>query len=149
MKKEFFDLVEAAAEKNAAAVERLEYYADAFPTYVLRVYNNVILSKTARFRLEGQDLRDRLMELDSKRRAAHEAAIDACNILNRQCDRLGVARCSEEDTGNRSKVADFTGRFVFETYFEGINADIKGMDDLVKYLVDNPGKAKDLENRKK
>ncbi len=54
----------------------------------IRRYADVVLTmeqrlQSARFRLEGQELRDLTMRLDQNRHVAHESLIDSIKIANR------------------------------------------------------------------
>ena len=73
---------------------------------------------------EGQDLRDRVEELDRRRKSCHDCAIDGINMLNRFSKALGLEPFSDVDTSDRHAVADFVGDYVGELYGTGA----KGMD---------------------
>lgn len=71
-------------------------------------------------RYEGEELRDKVMALDAKRRSKHESAITNCNLLNRICDRYEVERIVPIDTSDRHQVAEFIGNFCYETFDAGL-----------------------------
>lgn len=118
------ELVKAVVASGGAPMfdskeEALEFIGDtlkAFPNYVNTVvaYNVKIPLIYARY--DGEELRDRVVRLDTERHNAHEVAIGAVNIMNRVCEKMGLPPFAEVDTTNRAAVADFAGRFVNETY---------------------------------
>lgn len=91
----------------------------AFPNYANVVIREQILTPIWRVNLEGQDLRDRIMEMDQRRRSSHENAIASLNGLNRMCERLGIGKFADIDTTDRHAVADFVGDYVSEMYNNG------------------------------
>lgn len=87
-------------------------------------YQNTVIRMTSmmtiwRARYDGQELRDRITDIDQRRRIAHEHAITNCNILNRVCDAYGVEPIVDIDTSDRYQVADFAGKFCAEVYEAG------------------------------
>ena len=128
---------------NDRIKQGLERQFNSFPRYVLAVYEMQIGTTFAKEMYEGADLRSKISELDRKRRIAHNAAIDACNVINRQCDKFGVPHICTDKTDNRYAVADFVGSFVSDVYFEGINA--RTMDEIVEHLENSPRAVRYLE----
>lgn len=63
--------------------------------------------QVARFRLEGQELRDRIMELDRRRRLAHDAMLGRVSALNRICGMVGCEPFFAGDVADRYKVTDY------------------------------------------
>lgn len=106
---------------------------DTFRGYFNAVYNHVLGSESARFSfnagyIDAEKMRDRITELDSDRRRAHDRAIDSCAILNRMCDIYEVKHiCPEVEKDfsgkvlNREEIADFVGQFVYNVYQRGID----------------------------
>lgn len=75
---------------SSLLLAKLQY----FPEYVGRVCAYEFGCLDARVRLRGTDgaaYRERVSELDRSRHMAHVAACDACAIVNRMCDRAGMA----------------------------------------------------------
>lgn len=102
--------------------ERLE----AFPKYANVVVREQIMLPIWRNRFEGQDLRDKIMDIDKSRKIAHDNAISSVNILNRTCRALDLPPFVDIDTSDRYAVADFVGEYVSQVYNHGIG---KTMDD--------------------
>lgn len=107
---------------------------DRFRDYFNKVYEHVVGSESTRLmlsagRIEIEKYQDRIMKLDGNRKHAHNMAIDACNKLNRLCDAYNIDHfCPEviastdgKQTMNRGKIADFVGKFMYETYQRGRN----------------------------
>ncbi len=105
---------------------------DDFRKYFNAVYEHVIGAESARLLLNGgmidvEKYKDRIIKLDGDRKHAHDMAIDACNKLNRQCDAYKVEHfCPTPELAadgskylNRGEIADFVGKFVYETYQRG------------------------------
>lgn len=67
---------------------------------------------------EGQEFRDKVEDLDHKRRIAHDAAIANLSMLNRICDMLDVERF-EVNLNDRYAVGDWIGMFCAELYDNG------------------------------
>lgn len=98
-----------------------------FPDYVAQVYAYEVGCADARARLRGSDgeaYRERVSELDRNRHRAHVAACDACSIINRMCDKTGVAHIcpdvsptgSDYDDATRAVVARFAERVTCEIF---------------------------------
>ena len=67
------------------ALDLIETNMNNLNGYVSAVYAMEVQIQTLRFRLDGEDYREAVTNLDKRRRNAHEAAIAACSILNRGC----------------------------------------------------------------
>lgn len=94
-------------------------YMNAFRKYVNAVVKMEIRIPLIRFRLEAEELQYEIMQMDADRRRCHEAAIDACNILNRFSERLGLEPFFEGDTKDRYAVADFCLEVCQELFMAG------------------------------
>ena len=95
---------------------------NAFDSFL--AYQNTVIRLTAtqpiiRARYKGQELRDRVSDIDGSRRIAHEAAISKITMLNRICDAYGTERIADIDTTDRYQVADFVGQYCGEIYESG------------------------------
>lgn len=89
-----------------------------FVDYQNHVINMSILQPTLYARYEGQELRDKITNLDTTRRMKHDSAIANMSMLNRICDAYGVEPIAPVDTKDRYAVADFIGNFCAEIYEE-------------------------------
>lgn len=90
----------------------------SFVDYQNHVINMGIIQPTLYARYEGQELRDKVMDLDQRRKSKHDAAIANMSMLNRICDNYGVERIAPVDTNDRYAVAEFIGDFCAEIYEE-------------------------------
>ena len=82
----------------------------------LNVYAMEVQIQTLRFRLEGEDYREAVTNLDKRRRNAHEAAIAACSILNRMANLAGVEPLYSGNLEDRNEVAEFCIAIVDELF---------------------------------
>lgn len=57
--------------------------------------------------LEGDELRDRVMAVDKRRRAHHEEAIINCKMINRLASSYGIDNIFTGNAEDRLQVADF------------------------------------------
>lgn len=78
-------------------------------------------------RYKGKEFRDKVEDLDRKRRIAHDAAIANLSMLNRICDTLDVERF-EVNLNDRYAVGDWIGMFCAELYQP---SDCCSMDDYM------------------
>ena len=97
----------------------------------LQEYQDTVIRMTAmqpiiRARYKGQELRDRVSDMDGRRRIAHESAIAKLTMLSRICDAYGTERIADIDTSNRYQVADFVGQYCAEIYEAGKSRDPGG-----------------------
>lgn len=106
-------------DKNEA-MDFLSLQLMAFPKYANIVIKEQIMTPIWRNRYEGQDFRDRVQDIDSKRRICHENAISATNVLNRLSKNLNLPAFADVDVTDRHAVAEFVGGFVNEVYNNGI-----------------------------
>ena len=101
--------------------EMLEFVSERMAhlcNYVDRVVQMEYSIPLLRARYEGQDLIDKIENLDRARRSAHELAIAAVRQLNRLCVAEGVEKLFSGDESDRYQIADFCGLVVNEL-FEG------------------------------
>lgn len=124
-------------------LEFLESQLKAFPNYVNKVVAYQVTMPVIHERYDGQELRDRVMSLDSSRKMAHDTAISSLNILNQLCTKLDLEPFAQIDTTDRHAVADFVGRYVNETYNEGIG----GTMDMLAYEKRNTYNASKTHDR--
>ena len=106
-KKETFLALVNAYANSTPALQVIQRSMNALGEYVNSVYSMEYKMEILRFRLEPEDFRDAVMEMDRARRNAHEAAIDACRILNRICEQAGIENFYTGNLAERLEVADF------------------------------------------
>ena len=99
-----------------------------FPEYVNTVAHNQAKMPLVYALYDGQELRDRITEMDTRRHNVHETAISAINTLNRYGERLGMGKVFDVDTTDRQAVADFAGAYTSAMFDEGQH---KTMDEIV------------------
>ena len=75
--------------------------------YVNIVVNQEVTIQNARFRMEGEDLRRYIMNIDKSRRLLHEGLMAEVNLVNRLCGKMNVPIVAENVSEERR-----------ETYFE-------------------------------
>lgn len=107
---------------NAVDVEDQEFIYDCMDTY--RKYVNAVIRMEIRIplirmRMEPEDLQYEIMQMDANRKRCHDAAIDACNMLNRLSQKLGLPVFFEGNTEDRYQVADFCLEVCQELFLNG------------------------------
>lgn len=116
IKEKYENLLKAVDEEDQ------EFIYDCMNTY--RKYVNTVVRMEIRIplirlRMEPEDLQYEIMQMDATRRRCHDAAIDACNMLNRLSERLGLPVFFEGDTKDRYQVADFCLEVCQELFLNG------------------------------
>lgn len=116
IKEKYENLLKAVDEEDQ------EFIYDCMNTY--RKYVNAVVRMEIRIplirlRMEPEDLQYEIMQMDATRRRCHDAAIDACNMLNRLSERLGLPVFFEGDTKERYQVADFCLKVCQELFLNG------------------------------
>ena len=106
---------------DADNIEFLESRLDTFRIYVNAVTSMEYRIPILKFKMEGESLRDVIMELDKSRKICHDNAIATCSAFNRISEQLGLEPFFEGDTNDRHQVAEFAGEFVNELYQQGIS----------------------------
>lgn len=76
--------------KDQDLLKSIDMLFGRFEDYVNTIYNMERLLPILKFRYEGQEYRDHVMDLDSSRRSAHEAAMASCRTINRICESVGL-----------------------------------------------------------
>lgn len=71
---------------------------------------------SARFRLEGNDYRDYMVDLDKSRRLAHNSLIVSVKLLNRYCKLANIDPLYEGDLESRIEIAEFAKEIVDEMF---------------------------------
>lgn len=86
-------------------------------------------------RYEGQEFRDKVEDLDHKRRIAHDAAISNLSMLNRICDMLNIEKF-EVNLKDRYEVGNWIGMFCAELYDNRME-NVTDADTLTKQVYYN------------
>jgi len=89
--------------------------------YVKVVCRNDVIVNTQAKRLEGEEFRELMMELDRRRTSAHDALISALHALNRyclkeyedECPKGGIYSLDPSTIRNRIAVGDWAGQLVY------------------------------------
>lgn len=108
-------------KSNAPNAERIHDLventcAQTFLDYVKTVDMSETRIIIAHNRLEGEDLRDAVETIDRGRTAVHNAAAEACNIINRMAAANGVEPVFTGNSSDRLQVADFCLEFTVEIF---------------------------------
>lgn len=111
MKQTGFELFDGSSDD---AYDTLERIFMAFVDYANCVIRMQVMVPIWRNRYEGEDLRDKIQEIDHTRRIYHEAAISSLVKLNRLCKMHGLPVYSDTDTSDRYAVADFVGTWIWK-----------------------------------
>lgn len=107
-------------EKNDD-LQIVEDTVDKFAAYVEMVVNMESASQIARFRLEGEDFRKYMQDLDQRRKMTHDVCMSGIKMLNAlcrmyECDKIFS---DEEVNMNRTDAADKIIKATVDEYFEG------------------------------
>lgn len=127
MYKERFELLVKAAGNDEDILTLIEDSMNALSSYVNAVYAMEVQIQTLRFRLEGAEYRDAVMELDKRRRSAHEAAIASCSVLNRVASIIGSEAMYTGNLDDRYEVADFCIAIVEELFHGRTKCTVDGL----------------------
>lgn len=115
------------------AIEFLNQNVQYMLDYVNIVVHQQHMMPILSFRYDGQEYRDRVEELDTRRRRIHNCAIDAINIINRMAKMHNMEDIFCVDTNDRYAVADAIGDYVIEVYRLGTQH--SGMDGAVDAIT--------------
>ena len=118
MVKEKFRALVAACKEDADMLDIISSDMLALSSYVDAVYMMEISIPIILARYEGEEVRDRIQELDRRRRMKHERAITAVKRLNRFAEMEQVNLIFSGDTSDRYAIADFCQACVNE-FFSG------------------------------
>lgn len=110
------------------AFDTLDSAFRAFPDYVNIVVQEQTMMPIWRARLEPEEFREHVTEIDRRRKNTHDVAIDSVNMMNRFSKALGLEPFAEVNTNDRHAVAEFVGQYVNQVYNHGIG----GFDEAVK-----------------
>lgn len=84
--------------------------------YIERVNNMESALTVARFRMEPEDYRKYIEELDKQRRITHNSLIVGIKLINRLCLMCNLSTIYKGNTANRIGVADFAKQVVDEMF---------------------------------
>lgn len=98
--------------------EQLDTLSDYVKIVVNMQYKNAILLES-----KPNGYQDDVINLDRNRTNAHNAAINACNIINRIAEKNELEQIFNIDTSDRKQVAKVIGDFINELYAYGIGGD--------------------------
>jgi hypothetical protein len=119
------DEVLSVCGKDEVATSLLEKLLESAERYFQCVVSMERKVRLARFRLEGQDLRDLIQSLDTNRRLAHNTLIDNVAILNRYLFREfggeipvgGIFSKDPEAIRDRAVIGDWAGELLYSLYY--------------------------------
>lgn len=110
--KRFFNLpaFQMLSDKAASEPDDLQIITDAvsdFTSYVKDVDVGEQQIRLAYATLDGEELRERVANIDTRRRSRHETAISSARVLNKMAEIYGVSTIFTGDDSDRLQVADF------------------------------------------
>lgn len=125
MKQSNYELFDNDADD---AYDTLERIFSTFVEYANCVIRMQVMIPIWRNRFDGEELRDKVQDIDQSRHVYHESAISSLKQLNRLCSIYGLSPYADIDTSDRYAVADFVGTWISEIYEDGKS---KKMDTTV------------------
>lgn len=108
--------LEILKTKNNDDLEMLEDAENDFSYYVKTVTDMENGISIAKFRLEGEEHRNYIKNLDNQRRSAHNAAIVSVKILNKFCNLYNADPIFTGNIENRIEVGNFCMEVVNELF---------------------------------
>lgn len=111
-------LASKIAKINYKDLEMLEDIEKDISNYVKIVTDTENSIKLARFRLEGQDFRDYVSNLDFARRMSHNSAIASVKALNRICSAYEIDNIFKGNLNDRIEIGNFCKKVVDELFLE-------------------------------
>ena len=98
-------------------LEIIEDTIDVYGNYVAYVYKMESLRTILKIRLEAEEYKNIIEEMDEKRTRIHNAAIAATKVINRLCESNDLSLFFEGNIDDRVAVAEFM-RDVVTNVFE-------------------------------
>lgn len=98
-------------------LEIIEQYPVKCAYYIEKVANMESAIQIARFRMEPEDYRNYIMELDRSRKIAHNALISETKLLNKICQIYNYPEIYTGSFEDRNEIAEFAKKIVDE-FFE-------------------------------
>jgi len=99
-------------------IEFVENYAKKCGEYVEKVNAMESAISIARYRMEAEEYREYIMELDRSRKIAHDALIADTKVLNKICQIYNYPLIYTGSFEDRNEIAEFAKKIVDE-FFEG------------------------------
>lgn len=134
IKENFLQLIKKVAG-DSCLLEFVETRMQKFGNYVNEVYMMEYSLPILYARYEGEELQDKVMALDIRRKIAHDSAIAAIAQLNRLSVQLQTEPLFSGDVTDRYQVADFC-EAVVSSFFQGRKHD---MTHLVEEIMSEGG----------
>lgn len=120
LREKFNTLVQRIKDESGAYwKEDLETVEDSIKQcgrYIKTVNDMESAITSARFRMEPEDYREYIMNLDRSRKIEHDALIVSVRVLNRLCSIYRVDPIFTGDLENRIEVAEFAKAVVDEMF---------------------------------
>lgn len=133
-----------ATNQNQTKEDRL--YIQNFITDRLKMFSEYVVATNeyvftihsiSESRKNGDILQEeferKLKNIDTKRRDKHNSVIDACNQLNRLCDKYHLERICHTDTKDRSAVANFAANFAMAVHGYALDHNYT-MDEVIQQM---------------
>ena len=117
-------------------LEMLDDLMGSFGDYVDIVYQETYRTPILRARLDGDELRQRLQQMDMQRRIYHDSAISSCSQINKLCEIYGVEPICPI-TNDRYVIADYCAQISAAFYLNGIGKDQKTIDNVLSAMRDS------------
>lgn len=136
IKNNFLQLVKSCG-KDEELFDFIEMGMNAMVNYVGKVAHMEYCIPLYNGRYEGQEYRDKVQELDERRRMAHESAISAVDSLTRLAKNLGVEPMFDGNLEDRYQIADFCEAMVREFFINRSGVPTHRMNEYIE-IAKNP-----------
>lgn len=135
MIKEKFQALVSACAGDADMLDIINSDMKALSDYVNAVYAMETSIPIILARYEGDEVRDRIQELDQRRRDKHERAIVATKRLNRFAQMENIKPLFTGDTSDRYQVAEFCLVCMTEFFFGSDVGYTLRLDETLRHPV--------------
>lgn len=119
IREKFTELTNKIKESNSEYalndIKNVEEYIQECGNYIKRVNDMEAALTVARYRMEPEDYREYIVELDKKRKVAHDSLIASTRLLNKLCNLYGVEPIYS-GSDSRIEIADLAKAVVDEMY---------------------------------
>lgn len=95
-------------------IEIIEQYPNKCAVYIEKVTAMETAINTARFRMEPDEYREYITELDRSRKIIHDALISDTKLLNKICQIYGYPEIFTGNLNDRNEIAEFAKKIVDE-----------------------------------
>lgn len=118
--KELMDKIDKIdnSEERELQLEMMEGLEKDSVEYLAAVTNMENAINVARFRLEGEEFRDCISNLDNLRSKKHNVLISTVKVLNRLCFLHNIPSIYKGDVNNRYEIAEFAKEYIDELWKE-------------------------------